>query len=235
MTRKRVKLMAATMMILIVVCLGTFTASAQTSKVSIDALTSETQKGSDNVDKMILVWWIPEEYWRVTMSQNGTVSTAQIDEFLKIVSPYQVFVVADGMIGALGGITYKPEEEIRKSIQLIDRDGSRYAPIGEDKIGSDAKNFLSIVKPVLANALGPVGQNMHIYLFPAKNKENRQIMEATKEGAFTIRLGENSFTWKLPLGSLLPSKVCPVDGEELNGAWKYCPWHGEMLKPKPLK
>ena len=76
---------------------------------------------------------------------------------------------------------------------------------------------------------------MHLYLFPAKNKADKPIMEAKKDGAFTIGLADESFNWKLPLGSLLPPKVCPVDGEELNGAWKFCPWHGEALKPKPLK
>jgi len=35
--------------------------------------------------------------------------------------------------------------------------------------------------------------------------------------------------WRTPLGSLLPLKICPKDGEGMNGAWNFCPWDGEKL------
>lgn len=215
-------------------CVGSTRSLAQTNKVNIDALTSETQKTSPDADKMTLVWWIPEEYWQASLGQDATVSVEQLAEFIKVLRPYNVFVVADGRIGAFGGVTYKPEGEIRKSIQLVDREGNKYSPVSEEKVDADTKNFLSIMRPVLANMLGPMGQNMHFYLFPAMNKEGKPIMEAKKEGGFTLKMGRSNFQWKLPLGSILPPKVCPIDGEELNGAWKYCPWHGETLKLKSL-
>jgi hypothetical protein len=229
----------ASRVVLILFLLGFFCAGltknmAQTNKINIDVLTSETQKSSPDADKMILVWWIPEEYWQASLSQDPTISAAQLTEFVKVLKPYNVFVIVDGKIGTFGGVTYKPEEEIRKSIELVDREGNKYSPLYEARVDPDTKNLLSMMKPVLANILEPVGENMHFYLFPQMNKAGKPIIEAKKEGGFTLKLGGSDFKWKLPIGSLLPPKVCPIDGEELNGAWKYCPWHGEVLKLKSL-
>jgi len=87
-----------------------------------------------------------------------------------------------------------------------------------------------MIKPVIANTLGPLGQNMHFLLFPAKDKNGQNIAEAKKEGAFSVKLGEREFKWRLPLGSLLPPKICPKCGEKLSGAYNYCPYDGTPLK-----
>ena len=63
----------------------------------------------------------------------------------------------------------------------------------EDEVDADVKNLLSMIKPVIVNMLGPLGQNMHFLLFPAKNKSGRNIAEAKKEGAFSVKLGEREF------------------------------------------
>jgi hypothetical protein len=68
--------------------------------------------------------------------------------------------------------------------------------------------MLVMMKPVLANMLGPLGQNMHFFLFPAQTKAGARIAGATEKGHFKIKLGENEFTWRLPLDALLPGKVC---------------------------
>ncbi len=81
----------------------------------------------------------------------------------------------------------------------------------------------------LTTILGPLGQNMHFIVFPSKNIKGQYIADVTKEGTFVVQLGETEFTWRLPLSSLVPPKICPVDGEKMSGAWKFCPWHGTKL------
>jgi hypothetical protein len=232
-TRKRAPRALLILICFGVACLGSLEALAQSRKINIDELMADTQRSAPETDKMTLVWWLPEEYWRATLNQDPTVTAAETAELLEVLKPYNLFVVVDGKIGSLGGVKYRPEEEIRKSVRVIDKLGNSYEPITEDKIDADTKNFLSIMKPVLANILGPLGQNMQFYLFPAMNKEGKLIIQATAEGSFTFKLGTSDFKWKLPLGSLLATKFCPVDGEEVNGAWKFCPWHGDLLKVKP--
>ncbi len=203
---------------------------AQDKKVDINALVGETQKMSQSADEMTLLWWTPEEFWRVSFEQNPNMTAAQSEEFIKFLRPYTVIMAIDGKIGAFGGVTYKPEATIKNSIQIIDSQGTYYRPLGDEKIDADTKNLLSMMKPVFVNMLGPMGQNMHFFLFPSLNEKGRKIADAKREGTFSVKLDKREFKWRLPLGSLLPPKVCPVDGEKMSGAWKYCPWHGVELK-----
>lgn len=203
---------------------------AQDRKVDINALTQETQKMSQSANEMTLIWWIPEEFWRVSFEKDPNMTASQIEEFLKVLRPYMLIVAVDGKMGAFGGVSYKPKATIQNSIQMIDREGTHYRPLSDENIDADTKNFLSMMKPVFVNMLGPLGQNMHFFLFPPKNKKGQDVAVAKREGAFSVKLDKREFKWRLPLGSLLPPKVCPVDGEKMNGAWKFCPWHGVELK-----
>jgi len=85
------------------------------------------------------------------------------------------------------------------------------------------------MKPIFVNMLGPMGQNMCFFLFPAESADGRRIAEAKKEGAFSVKLGEREFRWRLPLGSLLAPKMCPKCKEKCSGAWNFCPWCGTRL------
>ena len=202
---------------------------AQEGEVDVRALVQETQKWSGKQGEVTLIWWVPEEYWRVSIAQGGNVTVAQVEEVIKVLRPYIVIVVVDGKVGSFGGITYTPEPTIRATLQIRDSEGVRYHPLDEDTISPDSKNFLLMIKPLFANLVGQLGQNMQIFLFPAENKKGQKIAEAKKEGTFSVELDEREFKWRLPLGSLLIPKICPVCGEKLSGAYKFCPWDGTKL------
>ncbi|MDD5542348.1 MAG: hypothetical protein PHX83_04170 [Acidobacteriia bacterium] len=202
---------------------------AQESAVDLTTLVQETQKMSKQADTMKLAWWIPEEFWKVSFAQDATISPAQVEGFLKVLRPYMLVVAVDGQIGSLGGVSFKPEATIRETTQLLDSSGVRYHPVGDERFEPDLRNFLQMVKPVLSNMMGPLGQNMHFLLFPARNAKGLPIADARKEGSFSIQVNDSVFKWHLPLGSLIPQKTCPVDGEKLDGAWTFCPWHGARL------
>jgi hypothetical protein len=223
------------LLIVLLACWGGGTALAQANQVDLNALTAETQKMHPDADRMTLVWWVPGEFWEATLAQDPTTTKAQAAQFMEILSPYTLVVVVDGKVGPLGGVTYKTEETIRETIRLVDGQGTAYRPLGKEKIGADTRNLLAVMKPILSNMMGQMGENMNFILFPAKSKTGLKIVEAGKEGSFTVKLGESDFVWRLPLGALLPAKICPVDGERLNGAWKFCPWHGDRLVTKPAK
>ncbi|HEV7890657.1 MAG TPA: hypothetical protein VGP08_08460 [Pyrinomonadaceae bacterium] len=205
---------------------------AQANRVNVDALREETQKSLPDSNRMTLIWWIPEEFWEATLAEDST-PKAQAEEFLKTVRPYVMFAVVDGTMGAFGGLTYKSEEVIRSTIQVVDMQGVVHRPLSDDKVDPDTKNLLAIMKPVLSNMMGKMGENMHFVVFPARDAAGRKLADPTKEGTFSLKLGSDVYKWRLPLGSLLPAKVCPVDGEVMNGAWKFCHWHGDKLVTKP--
>jgi len=203
---------------------------AQGEQVDINALIQETQKRSDKPSEMTFVWWIPEEYWRASFAQNPNMTPTQIEDFIKVFRPYTIVAVVDGAMGTYGTVKYKTEAEIRADILIIDDRRNTYLPVTEAEINADAQGFLAAMKPMLANALGPIGQNMYFFLFPAQDKEGQGIADAKKEGTFSVELGQRQFHWKLPLGSLLPPKICPTCKEKVNGAYKFCPWDGTPLK-----
>jgi hypothetical protein len=218
---------------LLLACLSAGTAAAQASRIDTNALTEETQKSHPDPDRMALVWWIPEEFWEATLAQDPATSKAQAEAFLKTVRPYLIFGVVDGKMGAFGGVTYKSEATIRSTIEVVDARGAAHLPIAHEKVDADTRNLLAMMRPVLSNVIGKTGENLHFVLFPATDAAGRRIADANAEGMLTLKLGADVFKWRLPLASLLPPKVCPVDGEQMSGGWKFCPWHGERLAPKP--
>lgn len=199
-------------------------------QIDINALIQETQKRSDKPQEMTLVWWIPEEYWQATLSQSPDITASQIEEQIKVFRPYTIVTVVDGIAGIYGTVTYKSEADIRRNIRIVDNQGNIYLPLSDTDINADTRAVLAMMKPALANALGPIGQNMYFFVFPAQNKQGLGIADAKKEGEFSVKLGEIEFRWKLPLGSLLPLKICPTCQEKVSGSYKYCPWDGTKLE-----
>lgn len=203
---------------------------AQETQIDLNGLIQETQKRSDKPGEMSFVWWIPQEYWQASFSQNPNMTAAQIDEFLGVFRPYTLVAVVDGSINLSGAVSYKSESDIRASLKLVDNKGNSYVPLADSEINVNTKSFLDAMKPMLANALGPIGQNMYFFIFPAQDDVGTIIADPKQEGAFSVKLGTRDFKWKLPLGSLLPAKVCPTCNEKISGNYKYCPWDGTKLE-----
>jgi hypothetical protein len=208
----------------------TTSGNAQDGKINVNALIEETQMMSEGTDDMTMVWWIPEEFWQASFDQDPSISAAEAEEFINVLRPYTLVIAVDGTIGTFGGVTYKSESYLRANISIIDNQGISYSPLSTSVVNADATNFLSMMKPVFSNMLGPMGENMHFIVFSGKNKSGNPLADPHKEGSITISLEDEKFKYRLPLGSLLPPKKCSIDGEKMNGAWKYCPFHGVELK-----
>jgi hypothetical protein len=216
--------------ILIALFLFTGISLAQPAQIDINTLIQETQKRSDKPGEMTFVWWIPEEYWKASFAQNPAMTAEQIEEFIKVFRPYTIIAVVDGTMGTYGKVNYKTEGEIRANLRVLDNQNNIYHPLKEEEINADTKSFLATMKPMLANALGPIGENMHFFLFPAQGNNGQSLADPKKEGAFLVVLGERQFRWKLPFGSLFAPKTCPTCGEKVSGVYKYCPWDGTKLE-----
>jgi hypothetical protein len=205
--------------------------SAETNDAKIDGITKETQKQIGGKNLAGLVWWVPAEFWEESAIQQGS-SAQQAREMFGSLRDYTMVIVLAGKIG-IGNINWYSESEIRANTTLRDADGHIYKPLSD--ISSDAAGVMSIIKPVMANILGPAGQNLQILFFPSKTRSGMLIADPIREGRFAITI-ENlpgpkplSFEWLLPLTSLTPAKFCPAGKERVEANWKYCPWHGVKL------
>ena len=206
-------------------------AATAPGETKLDAIIKETQLTVGGKDTTGFVWWLPAEFWEQSaIEQGGTPEQAR--NTFAAMHDYTMVIVAVGKVG-IGNINWRSENEIRSGISLRDSDGQSYSPLHD--ISGDAQGIISIVRPVLTNILGPMGQNLQILFFPAKSKMGKSIADPTRAGTFSVVLSnltpqkESEFSWRLPLTSLSPPKFCPAGKERVEASWKFCPWHGVSL------
>ena len=211
--------------------------SAVRGQEDLAAIARETMKTATSQHGGTLLWWVPQEYWHVSLDkfnaeQHLTAEQmAQVAAMFKPLLSYTIIAVVDAS-GEPGNFVYTPESAVRAALRLIDSEGRSYRPLAEEAIAPETRNVLKRLQPILTRVfaeLGPFGQNMKLYFFPLNNQAGRRIADAKADGSFTVELGKHTFKWRTPVGALLPPKRCPVDGEAVNGAWKFCPWHGVKL------
>lgn len=207
-----------------------FSSAGQENKLDLQALVRDTQKMVHEEHQLTLVWWIPDEFWRATLSANPDMSASGIERVVKTVHAYTLVAVMKGTLGSFGAMTYEREQTIRSELAILDSSGKQYKPLDEADVGPDLQNLLTMMKPILGNMMGPMGKNIDFYTFPANTSDGKPFANPKKDGNFTVQLGEQKFQWRLPLGSLLPPKICPQCGEKLSGAYKFCPFDGTALK-----
>ncbi|WP_111682322.1 hypothetical protein [Winogradskyella tangerina] len=202
-------------------------------EVSIDELTTDTQYASDSPDAVELIWWIPTEYWNVVFSQDPTASESETEQIIDLVEDYVFVMVLKGKVGMFGGITYEDESIIKKQINVTYK-GEELKMIETDDLNPDTMNFISMMKPMMKNLMGAMGENMQFYVFESPDKNNKIIpIDPYGTESLKFELGEFSKEVSLPLASLLEEKICPETNKEHSGKWSYCPFHGVKLEEKP--
>jgi hypothetical protein len=199
-------------------------------KVNLFDLIKESQQWVKEDDRMRLSWWIPQEYWRIALADNPQVSPEALREIEKILENYVLVCAADMRISTTTAkFTFSEEIDIRKTIMIIDSTGKKYMPLTEKQISTEARMMAQSIKPVLAQALGEMGKGIHIFFFSVQDSKKQNMVSATRKGTLRITHSGSEFVWALPLSTLLPPRICPVDQETMKGNWNYCPFHGTKL------
>jgi hypothetical protein len=204
-------------------------AAAQDQKPDVMALILDCMRLSRENGETHMLYWLPEELWKVSAAANPNSAQAQLDTVIKVVHPYLIVGVVSGKLGPFGAVTYRTEPEVRDLIRLKDNEGNTYSPLEEDKLDPSVPAFLALFQPIIGRTAGAMVQHMYFYVFPGIKKDGARICDPMKEGALEVDLGERVFKWRLPLSSLLPKQKCPTCGELLSGAYKYCPYDGSKL------
>lgn len=199
------------------------------SSVDLGTLTRETQQQFQDASALEIVWWVPISIWAEIIqgkSDTGPAASGSLP-----LDDHLVFFVAEATISPLGNIGFRSPEATRKRFRLVHPQKGQIAPLPEEEIPADLRVLLNTLLPALAGGAGKVGESFHPFVFPAAGKDGKRIAAAREPGELVVELGERRFRWRLPLASLLPPKRCPVDGEELSGAFRFCPYHGKELVP----
>jgi hypothetical protein len=210
-------------------CLVSLPAVAQDQKPDSTQIVLDFMRISNANGELNLVFWIPEEFWTVSAKLNPKVSQSQMDVVIKVLHPYTIAAVVSGTIRPFATPTYRTEAEVRELVRLKDSSGNAYSPLPQDQLDPSTAGLLALLKPLLGKMAGGVSENMQFCVFPGTAKDGARICDPMKEGSCEVDLGGLEFKWRLPLGSLLPKQRCPLCGEILSGAYKYCPYDGTKL------
>jgi len=204
-------------------------ASPAGTQIDVDELLSECQRPVRGKSHAGMVWWIPPEFWEASGGTQDPAAKALVDSLRQ----YTVVAVVVGKVSPLGTISWIPTSDLRSKSALRDQRGNEYRPL--ENISAEAQLISSVIRPILSNAIGKMGENLELLFFPAKGKNGEAIADPRKKGSFSIVLleiagaPENVYQWQLPLSSVLPPKFCPVGKESVKANWNYCPWHGVPL------
>lgn len=217
--------MKTTTVILTFIALFSHVCSADVTK-----LINETQRISQDPQKMELVWWIPQDFWRMSFEQDPSMSEGQKKAFLEVLESYTVFVVVQSDIGIFGGFTHKSKDEIRENITLI-VDGEEVEQVPYTRINQDASNFFIAMKPIMGQMLGELGKGMEFIVYPNK-KDGEVILDPLSDSTLEFVSFGNEYKWRLPLGSLMPPALDPETGEEFPGNYRFSPFTGNELLVK---
>jgi len=196
--------------------------------VELSELTDEIQRSGGNPDSISLSLWLPIEFWESVIGQNPDIDQAAANELLGKLEQYDMFAVLKGSVGANGTPTYLNEETIFKKTYLILPGGNKHKPIEESKLSAEVVEIISVMKPILSNMLGNLGESMTFLIFES-HQNNKRLADPYQDGSLKMIVSGEKFEWRLPLNSLLEEKHCPIDKETLKGSWKFCPHHGAKL------
>ncbi len=174
-----------------------------------------------------MVWWIPQEFWEASMAANPSVTPTSRAQVLAALGDFQIVALFRGKTG-IGGLTEVPSKEEMIAHSRFELNGTVIAPLDPEKIGTGAQTLLAMFKPVLSGALGQLGKGMQLIVYPGKQGGER-LIDPKKQGSVQYTLFDETFHWRMPLGSLLPKKVDPKTKEEFPGNFEFNPYTGGKL------
>lgn len=128
------------------------------TEVSLMDLMREIQQWNKRDNKMSMVWWIPTEYWRISLKDYGGISQETIEQVEILFEDYLVLWACDLSVNPDGTMNFASEEEIGKSITVLVGDSLEYFPLADDQIDAEVLTVAESMKPIFAQTLGQMGQ-----------------------------------------------------------------------------
>lgn len=201
---------------------------SQTEYYSLSEITRDLMIVDHGGSELAFVWWLPYEYWALLFDEQFIKNEETGKEMLKVLKRHNIFAVMKGEIGMSGNVVYKNAEETAQNTVFTDAFGNRYFPLKPESADARLQMLFTNFKPVFAKMMGRYGQNINMVVFDiSENPESRP--KPRNPGRFYIKFFEKDYSFRLPVGTFLPPKYCPIDGEQFKGSWNFCPYHGNKL------
>ena len=199
------------------------------AQVDLGRMISDTQRSRQEGGRVILVWWIPGEYWVESNRNDPNVNQQNLKQLVAVVEQYVLVAVIDGEVTPMGGVKARSYDEIVRNVQLIAPGGVRFPPLGSEQLSPDMRTFLQVIKPLIANMLGQMGKGLEFVAFDGRRPDGARLIDPRREERFTVVYNGVNYDWRLPLGSMLPPLRDPKTGETFPGNYRHNPYTGDRL------
>jgi hypothetical protein len=199
------------------------------AQTDLNRLIAEMQKSTGKTGEMKFVIWLSNEFWEIIMKNQAGSTEEQVKKMMEDFKPYSMFAVVEGKVNPFGEVEYLSRDSITAHLVLTGNDGKSYRPIDAKTATFSVQMMMGVFEPILTKLFGQFGKNMQVYIFNDINAKKERACDPYKKGYISLKTLSTEYKWRTPIGSLLPLKICPVDKEEMNGAWDFCPWHGDKL------
>jgi hypothetical protein len=194
--------------------------------VNLQDLMLDCMKTNSNGLNNQIVVWMPYNFWEYS-GEKLKIDPKNIQEIISQINEYSIFFVVD-YTSSKSGTTYRTDNEIRKTIQLIDSANTKMRLLEDNDIPLNVKQWFQKFKPMFSQMFGNFGSGMNMFIFKSPSTE-KQVIDIKAKNHFSLSWDSVKLTWTLPMPSVLPLQYCPVDQEQMKGNWMYCPIHGVKI------
>ena len=203
--------------------------------IDLNALTVEGQVMTGGASDLALVWWIPAEFWEVSMRQESMVPDEQVNQVMGVLKNYSVLAVVQANVSPFGSFQFFEKDQIMKgmNVEFVRPDGSVESISHTEPSDPDLRIMLDQMRPILSQAMGSLGQNFYFFPLPDANDDGERLLSPYDKGMIRVKLlnadAVHTAELELPLDSLFVPRLCP-NGKPAHVSWNYCPWSGKKLK-----
>lgn len=198
---------------------------------NLQQLVQETQRVSVENGQITMVWWIPQQFWDASLSASGVMSPTGKAQVLQALQDYMIFGLVHAKSG-IGGITDASSKEDLLLNTTLEIGGQTVQPLAPESLSPAAAAILGGFKPGLERTMGQFGASMQILIYPAL-RAGKPLIDPSAAGTFRFTLYGQTFTWHLPLASLLPPKFDRGTHEQFPGNYDFNPYTGAKLSAQP--
>lgn len=200
------------------------------AQVSIDALIKETQSPISTSDHLDLVWFVPIEFWQVA-TYDPTANADKRDSLMSSMEPYFMIITIQADISPVGVFNFfdsKPQAVYRSAAGTADP----LEPITD--LPKDIQMVILLMKPILAQALGSLGQSINYYVYTDRKPDGSRRVSPYDAGVIEVAMQgrdqqvRSQHRIEMPLDTLHVPRTC-ANGRPAHVSWTHCPWDGTRL------
>ena len=102
----------------LVALIGWLALAAPGRAADIREFIHDTQQTANQGSTITLVWWIPPEFWQVSLAANGSVPPDQVSQVIAAVRDYQIFALVRASTGIQGLTEMQSKAELVSNAHL---------------------------------------------------------------------------------------------------------------------